>query len=59
VQDVEESLHVDHVVAVDRHRQLDDALRLPSWSVGYGFDYVADGELDEEVEPGRLIHVGG
>ncbi len=56
---VEAALRGDHVFAVERHQVLADALSLPSWSVGFGYGYVADGELENEMDASQLIHVGG
>jgi len=56
---IEAILQGDYVFAVDRHEQLAEALGLPPWSVGLGYGYLADGELDDEMDPGELIHVGG
>jgi hypothetical protein len=55
---VETALGGDHVFAVDRHRELADALSLPSWTVGFGYGYVADGELENEIDLSQLIQVG-
>jgi hypothetical protein len=56
---VEEILRGEYVVAVERHGRLAKTLGLPSWSVGLGYDYVADGELEEEYDVKGLIEVGG
>ncbi len=57
--DVEAILRSDYVFAVDRHAQLAAILGLPDWSVGLGFNYVASGELDDEIDGAQLIHVNG
>jgi hypothetical protein len=56
---VEEILRGEYLFAVERHERLAKTLGLPSWSVGYGYSYVADGELEEELDVNRLIQVGG
>lgn len=48
----------DYVFAVDRHEQLAQALGLPPWSVGFGYRYVDEGELDDEAGADRLVRVG-
>jgi hypothetical protein len=56
---VEAILRGDCGFAVDRHEQLADALGLPSWSVGFGYGYVARGDLEDELDASLLINVGG
>ncbi len=56
---IEAILRGDHVFAVEQHQSLAEALGLPHWSIGYGYSYVADGELDDEMDVDRLVHVGG
>ena len=56
---VDEILRGDYVFAVEQHEQLANALGLPSCSVGFGYGYVADGELEDEMDPSELIYVGG
>jgi hypothetical protein len=56
---VEVILRGDHVFAVEQHQQLADALGLPSWSVGSGYNYVDSCELDDELGVDGLIRVGG
>ncbi len=56
---VEEILRGEYVFGVERHERLAEILGLPSWSVGYGYTYVADGELEDELDVNRLIQVGG
>ncbi len=46
-----------YLFAVDRHRDLAHALGLPSFCVGTGFCYVADGELPEGVKEDQLVRV--
>jgi hypothetical protein len=55
---VEEILRGDHVFAVEQHQQLAELLGLPSWSVGFGYRYAAEGELEEEIGVGQLIRTG-
>jgi hypothetical protein len=57
--DVEAILRGDFVFAVDRHLELAEALGLPDWSVGFGYEYVKSGELEDELDGGELIHVNG
>lgn len=56
---LEEILRGDYVFAVERHEQLAEVLGLPPWSLGLGYGYLADGELDDDMDPDELIHVGG
>jgi hypothetical protein len=56
---VEEVLRGEYIFAVERHERLAEILGLPSWSVGYGYTYVANGELGDELDVNRLIQVGG
>ncbi len=56
-QEVEAILRDDYVFAVERHEQLAAVLGLPGWSVGFGYNYVASGELEEEPGAPSLIHV--
>jgi hypothetical protein len=56
---IEEILRGEYLFAVERHEKLAESLGLPSWSVGFGFGYVADGELEDELDASRLIEVGG
>lgn len=55
---VETILRGDYLFAVELHEQLANALALPSCSVGFGYGYVADGELEDEMDPSELICVG-
>ncbi len=48
---------VDYAFACDRHEDLARALNLPACSVGFGFRYVSEGELEDEMGCGELIHV--
>jgi hypothetical protein len=56
---VEEILRGEYLFAVARHKMLAETLGLPSWSVGFGYGYAADGELEDELDVNRLIHVDG
>ena len=56
---VEEILRGDYVFAVERHEMLAKTLGLPSWSVGFGYGYVAEGELEDELPANQLVEVGG
>ena len=48
----------DDVFAADRHARLAEELGLPSCTVGFGYDYLENGELPEGVNPDDLIRVG-
>jgi hypothetical protein len=50
-------LRDDFVFATEQHQMLAEALGLPAGSAGYGYRYVSNGELDDEIE-GSLIRVG-
>ena len=54
---VEEILRGEYVFAVERHGQLAKVLGLPSCSVGFGYEYVARGEL-EDVDASELVFIG-
>ena len=41
--------------AGERHEKLAQLLGLPSWSVGFGYSYVIDGELEQTVSMSELI----
>jgi hypothetical protein len=56
--EVEAILRGDYVFAVEQYQRLADLLGLPSWSVGFGYDYVADGDLEEELDDQQLIRIG-
>ena len=56
---VEAILRGDDVFAVERHEQLARALSLPSCSIGFGYGYVANGELVDDMNVDELIFVGG
>ena len=45
--------------AADRHQALVDAMALPVQSVGYGYDYLAQGEVPEGLDASDLIETGG
>ena len=55
--DVEAILRGKYVFAVEQHESLAKLLELPSWSVGFGYDYVADNALVEEVDQELLIYL--
>jgi hypothetical protein len=57
--EVEAILRGDYVFAVERHERLARAMALPRWSVGFGYGYVAGGELGDELDVDGLIQVGG
>ena len=60
---VEAILRKEYLFALERHQEIAELLGLPPWSVGFGYTYVARGELQDEVEDGPaagdLIFVGG
>ncbi|WP_165252606.1 hypothetical protein [Paludisphaera soli] len=56
---VEKVLRGEYVFAAERHEELAQLLELPDWSVGLGYKYVDEGEMDEELDPALLIRVGG
>ncbi|MDG3004331.1 hypothetical protein [Paludisphaera mucosa] len=56
---VEAALRGNFVFATERHERLAELLNLPAWSVGFGYEYVDDGELEGEMDVEQLIHVGG
>jgi hypothetical protein len=47
-----------YAFAIERHADLAGALNLPSYAVGAGFQYVAQGELPEGLTEGDLLKVG-
>jgi hypothetical protein len=53
--DVQAILHGDFVFVTEQHEQLAKLTHLPSWSVGFGYEYVADGELEDELDGQPLI----
>jgi len=54
---VEAALHGDYLFAVERHEELARILGLPPWSVGLGYESIANGELDG-LDARKLIRVG-
>ncbi len=57
-EEVDELLRSDHVFAVDLHTKLGEALKLPACSIGLGFEYVRQGEIEDDAIEGGLIQVG-
>jgi len=55
---VETILRAEHTFELDRHDELARALGLPPWSVGFGYHYAAEGELEGELDVSLLVHVG-
>jgi len=51
-------LRSDDVFAVDLHTKLGEALKLPACSIGLGFDYVQQGDIEDDAIAGGLIQVG-
>ena len=45
------------VFAVERHQALADCLGLPSFTVGYGYNYVSGGEMPPEFEETDFLEV--
>jgi hypothetical protein len=41
-----------------RHRLLIRALRQPVWAFATGYNYIAQGEPPEDLDPAQLMHVG-
>jgi hypothetical protein len=50
-------LHGDFTFVTEQHERLAGLLGLPSWSVSFGYEYVADGELEEELGGQQLIRL--
>ncbi len=48
----------DYAFAVERHEAIANALGLPMCGVGMGYEYVARGELPDDVTEDQLIRVG-
>ncbi len=56
---VDEILRSDeYAFAIDRHSALAAGLGLPPFSVGLGYQYLANGESREGLDPDQLIRVG-
>lgn len=55
--EVQAVLRGGYVFATGQHERLAGLLGLPSWSVGFGYEYVADGELEEELGEQQLIRL--
>lgn len=57
---VERLLQEEQTFAIDLHQNLAEELALPSYCVGFGYTYVSDGELDEELRnaSGAPVWVG-
>jgi hypothetical protein len=47
-----------YVFALDRHRDLAEALGLPAFSVAFGYEYLASGELPDSLAAEALKHTG-
>jgi hypothetical protein len=47
----------DYAVAMERHADLVEALGLPAFAVGFGFTYVEEGELPEDLAADDLLRV--
>jgi uncharacterized protein (DUF433 family) len=47
-----------YTFAVERHTDLARALGIPSFGVGAGFRYIADGELPEGLDESEMVRVG-
>jgi hypothetical protein len=47
-----------YVFALDRHADLVEELGLPACAVGYGYTYMEEGELPEELDEDQLRKVG-
>jgi hypothetical protein len=46
-----------YMFAVDRHKDLADALGIPTFGVGTGFRYVEEGELPDGLDEDALLRV--
>ena len=44
--------------ATDRHRELTKALGLPLCSVGFGFSYLSQGDIPDDIEESDLVRLG-
>jgi hypothetical protein len=49
----------EYVFALERHRDLAEALSLPPCSIGIGYTYASAGELPPGVQEGTYVHTGG
>jgi hypothetical protein len=49
----------DFVFAIDRHQALAKAACLPSYSVGYGFRYISEGEIPTGIKPEDILKTNG
>lgn len=47
----------DYVFAVERHGALVTALGLPECAVGYGYTYLSNGELPENINSNQMIKI--
>jgi hypothetical protein len=47
-----------YVFAIERHQALADCLGLPSFTVGFGYNYVSGGEIPHEFEESDFLEVG-
>ena len=47
------------VFAVDRHEALAEAIGLPDHTVGYGFRYISEGEIPEDLQSEDIIRTNG
>ncbi len=49
----------DSVFAVETHSNLAEVLALPGASIGLGYNYIEDGQADDELDMNQLIKVDG
>lgn len=45
------------IFATERHRALVKLLRLPEFAVGYGYKYLAQGDVPDEIKNGDLVEL--
>lgn len=58
-QAILEVLTQDFVFAVEIHSNLAEVLALPDASIGLGYNYIEDGQADDELDMDQLIKIDG
>lgn len=48
-----------YILALDRHRALLEALGLPTFSAGFGFNYLGQGAVPGDIDPNKLVRIAG